>query len=285
MLRWMTGSPRGKSFIRRWIPQGARDLVNRLAGYAITYEGRYDTWQEAKMKGAGYDNAELVSRLLDAARAVRRGEAAWEQDGVTHAEIPAHFPLLAGLLRIVVERRIDCLRVVDFGGGFGSSYYQCRAHLPDDLRLEWSIVEQQSLVEAGRAEFETPLLRFYPTLEAVRDAGGPLPDVVLLSSVLQYLEYPYRLMDEIASMGIPYMLVDRHPCSFNGEVITVQRIPAALYKASYPSWLFDRRRFIERLGHSYELITQWEGKDPPIWSSGSVGAGFHGFLLRLRGIR
>lgn len=280
LLRKIIGTSRRKDFIRRWVPQGARDLANRIAGYTISYEGSYKNWHDAEMAAAGYDATDLVTRLVNAARTVKRGEAAWEQDGVIHTETPSDFPVLTGLLRIALERRLDCLHIVDFGGGFGSSYYQCRAHLPRSLCLDWRIVEQPSLVRYGIAEFTTPQLRFFPSLEAATAIEDVPADVVLLSSVLQYLEHPYRLLDEIAQQAIPYLLIDRHPCSFTREMITVQHIPASLYRASYPSWLFDRQRFIEYLERNYELISQWDGKDPPIGSNRRIGAHFQGFLFR-----
>ncbi|MER2513612.1 MAG: methyltransferase, TIGR04325 family [Nitrosomonas ureae] len=264
--------------IRRWIPQGLRDCFNRLSGHAIYYRGNYVHWGIARTAAGGYDEASLLKRLAAAAQAVKTGAAAWEQDGVTHEQIPADLPLFASLSRIALAQR-GRLSVLDFGGGFGSSYFQCREFLAEVRDLRWGVVEQPQLVDIGREHFERDALHFFGTIdEAVTVIQ---PNVVLLSSVLQYLERPWAVIEKIIATDIPYLVIDRHPCTLTRELITVQVIPLSLYSASYPSWLFDCPRMMARLGYHYELLTDWEGKDPPIRGWGK-GAEFRGYLLHRR---
>lgn len=262
--------------IRRWLPQGIRDWLNYLIGRAICYRGEFSDWASARNAASGYDEELLFDRLAHAARAVKAGTAAWEQDGVTLDQIPPDFPLFAALSRVALAKSGQ-LTVLDFGGALGSSYFQCREFLSDVQELNWAIVEQARLVEIGQREIAHDALAFFPSIEAALTIRHP--DVALLSSVLQYLEEPWVLLEKIIATNIPYLIIDRHPCSFTRELITVQVIPPALYPASYPSWLFDCPHMLARLEEHYRLLATWEGKDPPIRGWGK-GVTFNGYFLQ-----
>lgn len=262
--------------IHRWLPQGLRDWLNYLIGRAIYYRGEFADWASARNAAKGYDEELLFDRLAHAARAVKAGAAAWEQDGVTRDQVPPDFPLFAALSRVALAKRGQ-LTVLDFGGALGSSYFQCREFLADVLELNWAIVEQAQLVEIGQKEIASDTLVFFPSIEAALAIRHP--DVVLLSSVLQYLEEPWALLEKIIASNIPYLIIDRHPCTFTRELITVQVIPPSLYPASYPSWLFDCPRMLARLEEHYRLLATWDGKDPPIRGWGK-GATFKGYFLQ-----
>src|SRR5262245_48098510 len=94
----------------------------------IRCSGNYSTWSEALAESTGYYLPEFVERTRLAALQVKRGEAVYERDSVLFDRIQLSFPLLAALLRAAVENR-GALTVFDFGGGFGTSYFQCRGFL------------------------------------------------------------------------------------------------------------------------------------------------------------
>ena len=260
------------SALRYWIPQGLRDLYNRWSGTAIRYQGRYPDWNSAVIAARGYGDERLIDFLTDSASSVQRGEAVWEQDGVTRTTIPPDFPQLACLAQVAL-RQGGSLSVLDFGGGLGSSYWQCRTHLRGLGSLHWCIVEQPALTERGRSQFQTEELTFHDSLRSC--LGAQRPQVILLSSVLQYLEHPYELLQEILDAGIPYLLIDRHPQSMTEELITVQKVPSTILASSYPCWLFDKGRMEGYLGAHRHKELEWQGKDPPILGRG-IGATFSG---------
>lgn len=269
-----------KAALRRWIPQGVRDLLNRISGHAIYYRGEFLDWKRACQAAGGYDEGQLISRLVAAAVAVKNGSAAWEQDGVTWDHIPADMPLSAVMARVALARG-GRLSVLDFGGGFGSSYFQCRAFLSPSVLNAWAVVEQPALVEIGRRDIARDALYFCCSIDEALASGRP--DIALFSSVLQYLEDPWSILDRILQAEIPYLVIDRHPCSMTHELITIQVVPPSLYPASYPSWLFDCSRMLERLGEHYELLVSWEGKDPAIRGWG-MGAEFRGYFFKRHGV-
>ena len=269
-----------KKLVRRWLPQGVRDALNRLFGYAIYFRGVFDDWQSAQADAGGYSEDLLVKRLCTAAREVREGNAAWEQDGMVWDHIPSDMPTFAAMARVALAQG-GRISVLDFGGGLGCGYFQCRAFLPDSTFRSWAVVEQPKLVNFGAKEISRDALRFF---HSIQDAlAWKEPDVAFFSGVLQFLEDPWKTLNCIIDSGIPYLIIDRHPCTMTRELITVQVIPSSMYSASYPSWLFDCPRMLERLGEHYDLLASWDGKDPAIRGWG-IGAEFRGYFFKRHGV-
>ena len=101
------------------------------------------------------------------------------------------------------------LNIIDFGGSLGSTYYQNRLFLDSLKHLQWNIVEQPSFVQKGQQSFESDSLRFYQSIEECLQSSQKELQVILLSSVLQYLERPYSLLMEIIERKIRYIIVNR----------------------------------------------------------------------------
>jgi putative methyltransferase (TIGR04325 family) len=214
------------------------------------YQGDYPDWAAATAVAEGYQAANILDIQRDAMRKIRDGEAVYERDSVLFDTIEYSYPLLAALL-LVASRCGGKLSVLDFGGALGSSYYQNRQMLSHLSPLHWHVVEQPHFVAAGHAEFEYAQLRFFPTVGAAWDAVAP--DVVLLSSVLQYLENPGGLLREIADRGAPYILIDRTLVLEEGpERIVLQTVPPGIYAASYACRLFAPGAIEAVLAPDYE---------------------------------
>lgn len=267
-----------KAFIRRWVPQGLRDIYNLATGRAIRFKGTYSNWEDADRAAAGYAEDSLFQRIERAALSVKDGEAAWEQDGVTHDHIPPDWPTLACLSQATLANN-GLLTVLDFGGALGSSYFQARPYLIGVNHLRWHVVEQPHVAASGRKNFETEQLRFHDSLEECLQES--VPNIALLSAVLPYLEKPYELLDRIMATPIEFLIIDRHFESMTRELLTVQVVPPSIYPASYPAWLFDRAKLNSTLSRYFEKQWEWAGKDPPLHGRG-IGARFSGQLWRRR---
>jgi putative methyltransferase (TIGR04325 family) len=220
-----------------------------------------------------------VQRVLEAELKVQRGEAADARDGVTFDTVQFSLPVMAALARAATLRG-GGLRVLDFGGAFGGLYRQYRAF---GLRtpVQWTVVEQAAYVDAGAAHFQTAELRFSASLDAAL-AGTPA-DVVLLSSVLQYLPEPRAFVQRLADWGPAHMVVDRTPCSaLARDVLAVQRVPAEIYRASYPCWIFSRDRLRDAFRPRYDaLATFTDGTGS--WHASAASFELAGFLFERRG--
>jgi putative methyltransferase (TIGR04325 family) len=220
------------------------------------HRGDYPDWASAVAAAKGYQAANILEIQRNAMRKVRDGEAVYERDSVLFDEIEYFFPTLAALL-LAASRNGNRLSVLDFGGALGSTYYQNRqmlSHLPE---LTWHVVEQPHFVEAGRAEFRNSQLDFHPTIDGAWKASSP--NLVLLSSVLQYLDDPFALLKEIADRDPPYILVDRTPVLDQGcERIVVQTVPPSIYPATYACRLFAPGAIEASLSDRYEARFDFE---------------------------
>lgn len=254
------------------IPGSARDWLRRHFAPRL-FRGDYRTWTEACARSGGYDDSHILERAVMATRAVCHGYAAWERDTVLFHEEFCHRPLLESL-RTAAAAAGGKLSVLDFGGALGSTWWQHRRWLADLVEVRWSVVEQRGFVEAGRREFTVGPLRFYETVEACFAAEHPT--VVLLSSVLPYVERPHALLAELAARECDWLIIDRTGLTKDGrDRLTVQHVPASIYRASYPCWFFDRTRLLAALRPHWEVVAEW-----PALGNGEGKFEFTGFTLK-----
>ncbi len=260
-----------KSLAREWLPPAAWRIVRRCKQPAA-FTGEYASWAEARREARGYDDPAIFEKAVAAARAVREGRAAFERDTVLFAEPAIHGPLLAGLLR-AAARQGGRLHVVDFGGALGSAWWQHRAWLEGLAEVTWEVIEQPHFVAAGRREFETGPLRFRDSLAACTAEPGRA--LLLLSSVLPYLENPHAMMNEFARRGFGHVLIDRTGFVPGGaDRLTVQRVPPSIYDASYPCWFFAREKLLAPFAADYRVVAEW-----PSFDAVDIAAEFRGLLL------
>lgn len=260
--------------IKRLVPPLVVDLFAPAFRHPV-FSGNYLTWEEALHASTGYDSDLILNKVMASLLKVKKGEAAYERDSVLFDSVLYSWPLLAGLLWIA-SRNNNRLNLIDFGGSLGSSYFQNRRFLAHLLELQWNVVEQKRFVDCGKRHFEDDHLKFYYTLhDCLKEQHA---DVILLSSVIQYLEKPYDLLNDVIRNRFRYVLFDRTPFLKEGDDrITIQKVPAEIYAASYPSWFFDEKKFLGFLSGSYELLADFESND-----RADIPAFFKGYIFKLR---
>lgn len=235
-----------------------RLLANRqTVSYGLT--GDYPNWNEALKASSGYDSEIILEKTRQALLKVKNGEAVHERDTVVFDEIDYSWPVLAGLMW-VAARSGGRLNVLDFGGSLGSSYFQNRGFLSSLPEVRWNIVEQARHVATGKAWFEDDRLRFYA--EVADCVGKTQPNVILLSSVLQYVEHPGAIVDQLTGLACGCIIVDRTPF-WPGALdrLSVQSVPPSIYPASYPSWIFSRQRFLASLPRDWRVVASFDNPD------------------------
>ena len=241
----------------------------------LNFKGNYSSWEQAKKSSIGYDSDIVIVKAKESMLKVKNGEYAFAQDSVLFDTIQYSFPVLAGLLRVALANNRE-LSVLDFGGSLGSSYYQCREFLGDLKKITWSIVEQPKFVACGKKFFENMELRFYYSIDEC--CKNEKPNVILLSGVIQYIEEPYGLLEDILRRNFDYLIFDRTSFLKNGpDRLAIQKAPAYIYNCSYPIWFFNYDKFIAKLLSRYALVTAFDGFDKaeePLF--------FKGFILKLK---
>lgn len=208
------------------------------------WSGNYKNWSEATKKCNGYDDAHILEECKKALQKVKNGEAVYERDGVIYSEVSYAWGILAGLQKAAIEND-GKLCVIDFGGSLGSTYYQHIDFLKGIKNIDWCIIEQKHFVDCGKEYFENDQLKFYYSIEEALQYHKP--NVLLLSSVVNYLEYANKWVDQFASLEIPYVIVDRTSFVKNHEdLITIQKNPNSNPEISYPCWFFHETKFVKR---------------------------------------
>ena len=262
-----------KKLIQNWMPPILLTLVRRVyTGHG--YFGNYPTWEAARRASSGYDTEHILEKVKDALLKVKRGEAAYERDSVLFDRIEYSWPVLTGLLWIASQND-NRLNVLDFGGSLGSSYFQNRSFLCHLKELRWNVVEQPHFVSCGQENFQDDNLKFYSNIEACLSENNPT--VLILSSVLPYLEAVDGMLAGMLSQSFPYIIIDRTPFIKEGEDrITVQRVPARIYKASYPCRFLNETKLLSLFTKAgYKLIADFEALD-----RANIPSIYKGFIFR-----
>jgi putative methyltransferase (TIGR04325 family) len=253
-----------RTFLKRVTPEPLRTRLRYLTGWRW-FRGDYRDWAEARAASGGYGDNAIVQKVLAATLEVRAGRAAFERDGVLFYSLESDRPLLE-LLQEIARALQGRLRVLDFGGSLGSNYWRHRTFLPKGENLRWDVVEQGAFVEAGRRHLADTPLKFHHDVQAAQAQGEH--DVLLCSCVLQYLEEPFRILDEWSQLEIPYLLLNNLPLHAKGpDRLRVQHVPPSIYAATYPVWFFNREAFLRRVSVHYEIVKEFdaEAKWPVSW--------------------
>lgn len=217
--------------------------------------GDYKNWEEARGLSVGYDSGIILEKVRDAAIKVKNGEAICERDSRLLERIEYSYPLLAGLMWIAANEE-GRLNIIDFGGSLGSSYFQNRFFLETLKDLNWNIVEQKHFVECGKGYFEDNKLRFYESIEECLKVQAP--DAILFSNVIQYIEKPYDLINDVVNKSFKYIIFDKTAFNrTNSDRLVIQKISPDIYDASYPCWFLNIDRFKENFKTKYILINEF----------------------------
>lgn len=236
------------------------NLFKKRKGDQYGWFGDYSSWAQVGAESGGYDTDVILERTKHALLKVKNGEAVYERDSVIFDKKEYPYALMSFLL-LSSSLNQGPLKVLDFGGSLGSTYYQLKEFLTPEICSGWSIVEQQHYVDCGKANFENDILKFYPTIDAC--LSDQKIDLILLSSSVQYLEKPHAFLQQLSAYNFDFILFDR--IAFNNgnkDRLTLQVVPPEIYPASYPSWFFHQELFLSHFSNQYKVIASFPSYVP-----------------------
>ena len=234
------------------LPPAGQDLLRRLVassgtctggGSVIQYVGPFTSWDEARRHAIGYDAPNIVAKVLAATQAVIDGKAAFERDSILFSHEEYNYPFLTSLFAVATKTG-GRLRVVDFGGSLGSSYWQNRKLLRRFCsEVSWRVVEQPTYLQAASKLLYLEPLTFYPTIpEACQNER---PDAIVFSGVMQYIENYREIFAQAVAAEPEFIVIDRTPellQSVGGDnpgAIMVQNVSPQIYSASLPCCIYN----------------------------------------------
>lgn len=234
-----------KTILRDWIPPAILRVALNFRAKGISFEGNFSTWEEAAILCTGYDDDVILNKVLDATLKVKKGDAAFERDSVLFSEIHYSWPVTAALMWSAAKNNGE-LHVLDFGGALGSSYFQNRHFLSGLKNVSWSVVEQSNFVRAGQKYVQDDTIRFFPSIED--SLNFRRPNVILFSSVLQYLPELVSIIEKVNSINASVLIFDRTPFTSKiNDAICIQKVSPEIYKASYPIRVLSMKKLLTAL--------------------------------------
>jgi len=246
----------------------AASLIRRILSllnykkHKFGWFGNFKSWEDALKVCTGYNHELIFEKVKNSLLKVKNGEAVYERDSVLFNKIEYSFPVLSSLLWIATLNN-NSLNIIDYGGSLGSTYFQNRNFIHQLESLQWNIVEQPQFVDLGRKEFESDNLKFFYSIDDCIQSYNKKPDVILMSSVIQYLKNPYEVVRQMINDKYTFLLFDR--TSFlneNNDRLTVQHVPPSIYEASYPCWFLNEKKFKALFEGKYKLLFEFESSVP-----------------------
>ena len=249
-----------KQLIKNLTPPILLNFLKKIKSMKYGWNGNYKIWKEAQLASTGYDNNEILKKVRNSILKVKNNEIAYERDSVLFDKIQYSWPLLAGLLFASTKSK-GKFGVLDFGGSLGSTYFQNKKFLDELPNISWSIVEQNHFVDIGKKDFEDTRLKFfYEIEECIKEEQ---PNILVLSSVLQYIEKPYKLLNDLLKYNFDFIIIDRTPFNYlENDEIKLQTVSPKIYNASYPCWFFTETKFLKYFeNNGYKIIETFDALD------------------------
>ena len=231
----------------------ARTLLSKLYRsinpVRLNLIGRYSSYEEASLNSQGYNQAIIVDQVGRAVESVLTGESAYERDGVAFDLRPQ--PEIVSLLLNNIKAND---RIVDIGGGIGSLYINFPEIFPSSCM--YSVLESPLMVQRGRllAQSYTLPICFYEQGEA----DGLNPDILILSSVLQYLPDPFQVIHQWTQLKRPRIIfIDRTPVTKTPSYWSIQdNDNYYIERTTYPLQIMNYTTLMSAFP-GYSLITTW----------------------------
>lgn len=248
-----------RKIVKDWLPPAFTRAIKNYSGAYNLYIGGYRTWEEARDDCTGYEAENILSKVLDATLKVKRGQAAFERDSVVFNELELAWSVTTAVLWAAACSN-GRLNVLDFGGSLGSSYFQNLKVIRDLPSVRWNVVEQPHYVDVGRRYIQDDTLKFYLSIEECLNENRP--NVVVLSSSLQYVQKPKEIISALTIDSAKYMIIDRTPFSdAKSDQVVIQRVPKSIYEASYPMWIFSRAAFDAEIRERWSVVVNEMSKE------------------------
>ena len=229
-------------------------IYKRKACENIEFIGGYESFELAQNDCVGYDANNILEKTKNSLLKVKKGEAVYERDSVLFDRIEYSWPLLSNLM-YVAAKNDGIINIIDFGGSLGSTYYQNIKYLKE-FNVTWNIVEQEKHVQCGREHFQNDTLKFYSSIKECLKSEEQ--NIILLSSVLQYLSDKSTIINDIINFDFNYIIIDRMPFIQSGNNLFVKQIvPDWIYKASYPVVIYDEKNFLSEFSKKYKILEEW----------------------------
>lgn len=253
-----------KKKIKKYLPNYLIKIYHRY--FTIKFIYGYKSFKHAKQNcGDGFDSNLIINKIYKAAILVPNKKN-YERDGVNFDEIQYSWPLLSSILLAINNNKLN---VLDFGGSFGTTFYQNRKFLKHVKKIKWNIVEQEKIVDIAKNK---NFMHFYKKIDDLKTKL----DIALFCCSLCYLENPYDVLKNVINIKPNFIAVDRTPFTKKKEdLFAIQIVNKKIYKARLPMVIFSLDKFLNFFKKEYILIEKWTSEEQP-----ELSDNYKGFLFK-----
>jgi putative methyltransferase (TIGR04325 family) len=219
-------------------------------GFKI-WEGVYQSFSEARGDVGVFEQGIWLEKVKERARSALSASRSDEAIPPVAETRDYALPLVAAL----AARNGETLRILDFGGGLASSFIPLVNMLPADQALEFVIVENEAVCQAGRDLLAADKrVQFVSTLPG----AGERFDIVHCGSSLHYVDDWNGLLARLAALNTRYLVFADLPAADNLTLVTAQMF----HGARSPVRFWNLNEFsakVESLGYRLLFKARYRG--------------------------
>jgi putative methyltransferase (TIGR04325 family) len=209
------------------------------------WEGVYRSFSEVPAEEPGFDGETWISNSLKRIAALR-------EEAERNVLLPPASNYREGLLPLLAALGYNengSVRILDFGGGLGFTYYQTICGLPRTEGVEYHVVEREAVCRAGKEFFGAnhSNLQFLTELPQTWERF----DIVHSGSAIHYVEDWKQLLSRLCVLSRKYLLLVDVPAGNIPTFAAAQHY----YGSKIPVWFFNIEELLSAVGSfGHELI-------------------------------
>jgi putative methyltransferase (TIGR04325 family) len=221
---------------------GLRGLLAPVIGFLVA-----KSWGDAVARSNGYQSNKTITSLIIS-----------DPIAFTNTSNPCFIgnrlqQIASAFLEGVASSNKNTIRVIDVGGGLGQ-YFFLLEKLAPSIQFEWVILETTALCELAKSV--APTKKNIGWISSLADTQGTF-DIALLSSVIQYVESPFHLLDDLMKVA-KFLILNRLPLtSSRNQKICIQRPGFFESKGSYPVNILAEDEVITYFEARGKILSRW----------------------------
>lgn len=199
------------------------------------FEGIYSSFEGVSSAGDYESDASLVELQNEADLLL---EQLTSRESLAHAHVRSLVTNLFPLLLATAIKKEQRVRVVDFGGGAGSTFLDCLLALPD-AKLDYYVVDLLKTLRLGQKIFgnanilNDSTIHFVEHISQVKKA-----DIAYLGSSLQYVDDVANTLFELSNIGPDFVFMTDTFAGDHHAFVTLQ-VNMAARKMTYRIFQLD----------------------------------------------
>ena len=214
----------------------------------LIWEGVYSSFADVPKIGDGFAGSEWNSAMLE------KGRLAIESPETAGGGVSLYSTSLLPLVVALTEPREEPVRILDFGGGVGTTFAAVMQSV-QNRRLDYHVVEMPNVCDIGARVFkDDPRIRFHSTLPG--DVTSV--DIVHFGSSIQYVEEWKDFLQRVVRYRPGFLLFTELMAGDIPTFATAQNY----YGSTIPAWFFNFSEFTDhlaRLGFHLEFKAPYGG--------------------------